>query len=248
VDNYRILVANKRLREDTDWFIATNFRNVQRGDEVYIYTGDQNLGIVGYAKVVRVDLQQLILYLNFDLDKCAALLENPIPASLVRKWVYPRAAVVSLADHAAKLEKLLPWKGNRNKPANQISSRNRVGAGFGDPVRNKEVETAAVRVVTNYFRRKGWKVESVEKLGVGFDLLCRKGSAVKKVEVKGVSGEEPKFMLTERELNAADDADFVLNVVLRALSSKPQRKTWSGSEMKKNFDFRPIQFQAALKS
>ena len=121
------------------------------------------------------------------------------------------------------------------------------GGGFGDSAKNRKVEEAAVRKVTKDFQQLGWEVESVEKLRIGFDLLCVKGDRMRKVEVKGVSGDTPSFMLTAGEFRAADDADFELHVVVNALSKTPHVKKWTGKRMKKDFSFTPIQLQAALK-
>ncbi len=251
VDTYRILVENRRLAEDDAWYIKTNFHNVRKGDEVYVYTGDQDLGIIGYAKVndVLQDGEEWFVDLKFDLNKCEQLLNGrPISAQLVRKWVAPRAAVVSLKHVESELKKLLPWKGSHAKSKSVADKKKQGGGGFGDPAKNRKVEEAAVRKVTGDFRKLGWEVESVEKQRIGFDLLCVKGEQTRKVEVKGVSGNTPSFILTAGELRAADDANFALHVVLNALSKTPLVKKWTGKQMKKDFSFTPIQLLAALKS
>jgi hypothetical protein len=253
VDTYRTLVENHRLVEDHVWDIKTNFHNVRPGDEIYVYMPDQDLGIVGYATVNRVvqDGDEWDLDLKFDLEKCELLLRDlPINAQLVRKWVYPRAAVVSLELVEPELKKRLPWK-NDYTPPKQVTDRqkqNGGGGGFGDPEKNRKVEEAAVRKVTKDFQKSGWKVESVEKLRMGFDLLCMKDDLVRKVEVKGVSGDTPSFILTAGELRASDDENFELHVVLNALSKTPLVKKWTGKQMKKAFSFTPIQLFAALKN
>ena len=45
VDSYRTLLDNGRIVEDRYWNISQNWNNIQIGDEVFIYTGDENLGI-----------------------------------------------------------------------------------------------------------------------------------------------------------------------------------------------------------
>jgi hypothetical protein len=111
VDNYAKLVKNGRLGEDELWGVATNFLNAQPDEEVFIYTGDQNLGIIGYAKIVKVELgKNPAFHLRFDLKKCASLLAAPVPAPIVRKWLRPRKTVENLTPHLSKLRQVLPWK------------------------------------------------------------------------------------------------------------------------------------------
>lgn len=110
VDSYAKLVKNGRLGEDELWEVSTNFRTAQVDDEVFIYTGDQNLGIIGYAKISKVKRKKNpAFHLRFDLKKCAALLAAPIPAPVVRKWLWPRRTVENLTPHLAKLRRVLPW-------------------------------------------------------------------------------------------------------------------------------------------
>ncbi len=249
VESYAELVKNGRLREDKLWGVSTNFLTAQAGDDLFIYTGDQNLGIVGYAKILKVNRAKRKFHLAFDLKKCAALLETPVPASLVRKWVSPlRGAVAALTPHLPKLNSLLPWKRrSETKEVQRLSPRG-VGAGFGDAAENRKVERAAVQTVTAIYRKTGWKVESVEQERLGFDLLCSKGMRVEKVEVKGVSGGGVSFFITRRERQTAKDKDFVLYVVSNALSKRPTVRTWTGEQVEKAFTFTEVQFQATLRA
>jgi hypothetical protein len=109
--NFERLVGDGRLVQDEWWRISTNFRNVQPGDEVFIYTGDQNRGIIGYATVREVSRVKRVLRLKFDLKKCQALLdEKPLSAPVVRKQIpIPlRAAVVDLSPYMNGLRGQLP--------------------------------------------------------------------------------------------------------------------------------------------
>ena len=83
-------------------------------DEIYVYTGDEDLGIIGYAIVEDKrghNRNSWQLYLNIDLDKCRMLIQNPIPAKTVRPWVLPsRIKTVNNLDSVqSELEALLPW-------------------------------------------------------------------------------------------------------------------------------------------
>src|SRR5208283_5092852 len=106
---YTKLVKNGRLGEDEMWGVSANFRTAQADDEVFIYTGDQNLGIIGYATISEVKMGRDPMFnLRFDLKKCADLLAAPVPAPVVRKWLWPRRAVENLTPHLPKLKKFLP--------------------------------------------------------------------------------------------------------------------------------------------
>ena len=66
-------------------------------------------------------------------------------------------------------------------------------SGFGDPEHNRLVEASAIDVVTTIYKRQGWKVTSVERDNVGYDLLCTRGDHIERVEVKGTSSSAPAF-------------------------------------------------------
>jgi hypothetical protein len=131
-----------------------------------------------------------------------------------------------------------------------VASANRSGgAGFGDPLRNQRVERAAVAVVTRRYVDTGWDVDSVESVGCGYDLDCRRGDAVEHVEVKGVQGDLQTFFLTAGEFRRAhDDPAFVLVVVALALSDAPVVSTYPGSVFLEAFSLNPVQYQAASKN
>jgi hypothetical protein len=106
-ESYRALVENGRIVEDRYWYISQNWNNVEIGDELFIYTGDGELGIIGYATVAGVD--RWCILPQFDLGRCRALLDNPVPATIVREWVFPRRSVTSLELFQKQLRAQLPW-------------------------------------------------------------------------------------------------------------------------------------------
>lgn len=113
VGSYRTLLENGRILEDLYWYISQNWNNVQIGDELFIYTGDDDLGIIGYAAVGAVEQRAdgWCILPRFDLGRSRALLENPVPAAVVRDWVLPRRSVINLAAFQEPLRALLPWTG-----------------------------------------------------------------------------------------------------------------------------------------
>lgn len=123
------------------------------------------------------------------------------------------------------------------------------GAGFGDPAENKAVELAAVRVVVKTYEGGNWSVRSVERERCGFDLECSKDGVIENVEVKGVRGIAPCFIITAGEVaQARTNAKFVLVVVTSALSASPKLTKYSGAEFCQRFELSAIQYRAILKS
>ncbi len=113
VDSYRELVENGQLVEDRYWYISQNWANVEIGEELFIYTGDRILGIIGYATVADVKQRSdgWCILPDFDFDRCQALLDNPVPAAVVRKWgVFPRRSVTNLEPFQEQLRARLPWR------------------------------------------------------------------------------------------------------------------------------------------
>src|SRR5262249_52885193 len=88
---------------------------------------------------------------------------------------------------------------------------------------NADVERAAVDHVTGRYRSLGWEVTSVESQRIGYDLRCVRGPEEVHVEVKGVAGAVPGFMLTEGERRAAaNDPSWRVAVVTDALGQTPR--------------------------
>lgn len=108
-ESFRDFVVTGRIKDRT-WGVYRNYDRVELGDEIFIYTGDGNHGIVGYAKVIgkRAEARQVILRL--DTQKTHRLRADPVPAQIVRPLIPPpRASVVDLASSMRELRKLLPW-------------------------------------------------------------------------------------------------------------------------------------------
>ena len=70
-----------------------------------------------------------------------------------------------------------------------------------DALLRKNVETAAVRCVVDYYETKGYDCVSVEKDNVGWDFECTQNEVKYLVEVKGCSG-GPDVQLTPNEYDA----------------------------------------------
>lgn len=92
-----------------------------------------------------------------------------------------------------------------------------------DPEHNAKVEKAAVRKVRTHFERLGYRVESVERDNVGWDLEASAGRVTLRIEVKGLSGLSPVAELTPNEFNAfsAISRSYRLAIVTNSLQ-EPQ--------------------------
>ncbi len=119
VESYKELVQTGRLIEDAQWYIKQNWKYIEVGDEVFIYAGDGDIGIIGYATIQRVAEEKphgWYVHLEFDLNRCRLLLAKPIHASIVRQWVhYPRKNVVNLERFENELHRLVPWNSGKRK-------------------------------------------------------------------------------------------------------------------------------------
>lgn len=252
IDSYEKLIQSKRFREDEWWYIMQNWKKIGIGDEVFIYTGDEDKGIIGYATIRDVKQLNGVWHINleFDFEKCQQLLEKPIPASIVRQWIhYPRRNVADLSRFATELYRLLPFSTKRAiLTENDIPTKIGTGAGFGEANENLQVEKAAIAFVTQQYNKRGWSVQSVEGEKRGFDLICRKGKKEEHVEVKGISGNTCIFIVTVGEVKQAEsNPNFVLWAVTEALSKTPKSSRFTGKEFLQKFSLEPLQYRAALK-
>jgi hypothetical protein len=120
------------------------------------------------------------------------------------------------------------------------------GAGFGSHEDNFAVERAAVDHVAALYRAAGWEVRSVESERVGYDLCCRRGDEERHVEVKGVAGATPTFMLTEGERRRAE-ADPLWRVAIVTDALAPVRRCLevAGAEFLGSWQLSPITWRAS---
>lgn len=92
------------------------------------------------------------------------------------------------------------------------------GAGFGDAETNRLVEVAAMGAAIAHYH--DWEPYDVSSSRCGWDITFRRGGNELHVEVKGVSGQRAKVLLTRNEVAVARaDQQWSLLVVTRALVS-----------------------------
>ncbi|MGO1049050.1 protein NO VEIN domain-containing protein [Crossiella sp. CA198] len=118
------------------------------------------------------------------------------------------------------------------------------GAGFGSAELNRKVELAAMAAVTEYYAKRGARVADVSLHRRGWDLDCHLDNGeVLRVEVKGVRGDSPRFLLTRNEFIKATRPDWRLAVVTGALTT-PKVAIHQGDRIRAHAD--PIQYQVTL--
>lgn len=130
----------------------------------------------------------------------------------------------------------------------KTAKKGSAGGGFQPcPKKRKSVEKAAVKHVEKFYRGQGWKVDSVEKENVGYDLYCVKGNQVACVEVKGTSGVRQDCILTANEFRSANEnKDFVLCIVTNAIT-KPSLKKYSAKQLFAKFEMNPLSYWVKFK-
>jgi hypothetical protein len=123
------------------------------------------------------------------------------------------------------------------------------GAGFGDTKNNKLVENAAIKEAKRFYRDDGWEVEDVANENRGYDLRCinpARPEQQQHVEVKGVKGSHPSFIITRREKNyAARSPHSWICVVTDAMSESPKLKRMRGKQFLREYIFDPKDYFAA---
>jgi HNH endonuclease len=146
LDNYRELVEDGRIVQDRYWSIRINATNVKAGDDLIIYTGDHDVGIVGYAKIVKVENLEdgPCLLVTHDLKKSRSLLKNPISAVTVRSWrLNLRQNVVSLTHVAKRLRILLSMR-FRAVDAINVEEQDLTAAEIDQALRNNRLRFGVV--------------------------------------------------------------------------------------------------------
>lgn len=136
-------------------------------------------------------------------------------------------------------------KASITEDAESLEQLIKSGAGFGNPETNRKVERAAVSYVVKWYEARGWKVVSVESEKRGYDLICSKGTITEHVEVKGVQGIQPSFIVTTNEVRQAhNNSRFVLCIVTSAISDSPKISRVSGREFISRFVLSPLAYRA----
>ena len=109
--------------------------------------------------------------------------------------------------------------------------------GFGTPEHRKRVEKAAEEAVKGHY--KGYSCTDVTKKNLGFDFIFRRGRTEHHVEVKGTSGELPRFFMTRNEDSYRENPMWRFAIVTNALGPKPTVRVYNNRNFKRTFELEP---------
>jgi hypothetical protein len=111
--------------------------------------------------------------------------------------------------------------------------KHKSGSRQSDPLKRIEVEKKAILIVTKYFQKLGFKIQSFEKDNIGWDLTAKNKKSQLKLEVKGLSGNSIASELTPNEFKnlKADEKFYRLCIVINAVT-KPKLKIFAHSSDK----------------
>ena len=115
--------------------------------------------------------------------------------------------------------------------------------GFGTPEHRKKVEKAAEEAVKRHYLAKGFSHDddhdNVTKKNLGFDLIFRKGRTEHHVEVKGTSGDLPRFFMTRNENTYRKTPACRFAIVTNALHPNPTICVYDNRRFKRIFELEP---------
>lgn len=116
-------------------------------------------------------------------------------------------------------------------PAKPTARRMKGSARQVDPMKRVEVETKAVQIVVEYYKKLGYEVTSFEKDNIGWDLTAMNDSSELKLEVKGLSGKEATVELTPNEYNSLRSNKHVYRIcIVTEVLTKPKLRIFAYSE------------------
>jgi hypothetical protein len=183
------------LQKDTDdfWTVASNYRRIRAGDRVWVYYGqvDGDLGVVGLATVRDVTEPEdgrADIELRWDKPGTRRLLVDPVPASEIRRYLRPRAAVANLTPHTALLKELLERAGRGSgraarKPAPKATSSTITYSPPASVIVRRRHD-ALIDPVRTRLETSGWSVDPFDVNPRRVDLAMRKGRHLLLMEFK----------------------------------------------------------------
>jgi hypothetical protein len=225
-------------------------KQTRTGDRLLIYNQQPQSAIIA-AAVAVTDATKAKNWPYMARIGRVKMFDPPVHLSEIRRlcptwrWAkHPQSSVYVGAVYSRSIEPLLEGTG---LPGSDCEIRVS-GGGFGTAEQNKKVEEAACSAVKRYYQELGFRMKSRELECLGYDFDACKGKRSIHVEVKGVSGADEAFIITEREQKlAASDPAYELAVVTNALSRKRKIHCYKGRDVTKHFALIPIAYRAALK-
>jgi hypothetical protein len=113
------------------------------------------------------------------------------------------------------------------------------------PVENRKIEQTAIAFAKRRLSSGKWRFISKESDKVGFDLLATRRGVERHIEVKGVKGTKPDFIITAAEVRSAQtDRRWEAWVVTSALSTSPRCTEIPGADLVQLYDLKTIACRA----
>ena len=255
------------MRRIDRWHTTKPLPNgMTKGDTVFMWENDPRCTVVALGELVVPNAGPSGKYRTFKVR----YLTNQFPGPNIRELrrvrgiskayflkagpsqtIYPLTRsqgrqLQSLAEekHAADISDTA-----MTKPREEAAINRFLGAGFGSVEENRRVERAAIRTAVKYLRAQGWSIESKERDRVGYDLDCIRMNRKMHVEVKGIRGDAPKFILTAGEhTRVRDDGTFALCIVTRALAPNATVELVRANKLGERLTVTPLAYKATLRA
>lgn len=192
-----------RGARDDVWGVYKNWRNMRKGDRVWVYYGvaDGELGVVGLATVTDVKPpakpgQRANAQLRWDRKATLRLLANPVPAAQIRRYI-PRPQAAVWAVPAPLAQRLLLH--SRAKARTTTNSGAGAGSRYGKakassvsytPPKSVTVNRrhdALLRPFETRLESAGWVSHPFKIGSKSADLVVRRKNQLLLIEAKTVS-------------------------------------------------------------
>ncbi len=252
----------------TEWIHRNQLERLRPGDIILAHQTDRQT-LVGIAEVIRLNSRRpYVDVILRPLAKIGVKINrlkevDPRIAEIPALQAGPIRTIYAISEQDARLllrasgvPHLVDWvavDAQRTVSANQkMAPTLMVAVRFTAPALDslkvilswKKQQFCAV---TKEYSREGWKVRSVEREKVGYDLHCSKGSRFVEVEVKGISGSKEEFLVTSGEVRRSETSrQFVICIVTGA-TSKPRIHKYRADEFLSKFALQPTQYRACKK-
>jgi hypothetical protein len=115
VEGFARLVARKRRPGEMDWGIKAGYRHrpASPGDHLFVYTGQDDRGIIGSGSVVDLIEREpgdWAVIWRLDVEASRSLIARPFPAALVRSELAPARPRKNLFRLSSRLvTQVLKW-------------------------------------------------------------------------------------------------------------------------------------------
>ena len=145
--------------------------------------------------------------------------------NMIKSWFHNLDEQAELEDLNSQIEKLGNDTLNIHSIVENYENSKLSSVGSRNYQHNQDkkvrVEQAAIQTCCAYFEKLGYKVKSVEKDNVGWDLVAETDKVSLRIEVKGLSGSAFSIELTPNEYKAFKEEaeDYRLAVVINALEN-----------------------------